>query len=200
MDSITLEKYQQLLDHYENKYTDFDLFFQNYEGLFVFSRLDIVFNVLKTLLEMNIININQKFIETGSGDGRIVALASIIGFEVYGIELSNDMANISIGHIQKLVEKKILIHTPKIIQGDFLKQETYDKLKCPFQDIDIFFNYYTSTELLVSKVIKRAKIGAILISVSLSKRPVKTNLQIIYSTDLPDLNHYLYVYKKNLIN
>lgn len=196
MDSEIEEKYKQLLSHYGNKYTDFDLFFQNYEGLFVFSRIDIVFNVLKMLLEMNTINTSQKFVETGSGDGRIVALASIIGFESFGIELSNDMANISQDHISKLIEKKIITRKPKVVQGDFLKKDPYEKLNCLFEDFDIFFNYYTSTEMLISKIEKRAKRGSILISISLSKKPIKRSLELIFSANLPDRNHYLFVYKK----
>lgn len=196
MTSELIEKYQLLLQHYGNKYVDFDLFFQNYEGLFVFSRLDIVYNVLKLLLEMNIININQKFIETGSGDGRVVAIASIFGFKTYGLELSQDMADISIKHIEKLVENGVVLHKPKIIQGDFLNQESYERLECKFEDLDIFFNYYTNTEMLIKKILKRGKKGTILISVSLSKRPVNSELTLIYSDSLPDLNHYLFVYKK----
>ena len=196
MDPIIEKKYQILLKHYGNKYTDFDLFFQNYEGLFVFSRIDIVFKVLKSLLESNIINTKLKFLETGSGDGRIVALASIIGFPSYGLELSNDMTEKSLEYIKKLKQQNIFIHVPIIKQGDFLKNENYKKLNCTFQDIDIFFNYYTNTEQLIKKVAKEGKIGSIVISVSLSKRSVKTELDLIYSEDLPDRNHYLFVYKK----
>ena len=197
MDSITSQNYQKLLQHYGNKYTDFDLFFQNYEGLFVFSRLDIVFNVLKTLLKEDIIHTNEKFLETGSGDGRVVALASIMGFQAYGMELSNDMANISLEHLQKLQNQDLVSKETKIVQGDFLKNESYEKLNCTFKDIDIFFNYYTSTELLVLEVANRGKKGCVLISLSLSKRPVKTTLDLVYQSSLPDMNHWLFVYKKN---
>ena len=197
MDSLTTQNYQKLLQHYGNKYTDFDLFFQNYEGLFVFSRLDIVFNVLKTLLEEDIIHTNEKFLETGSGDGRVVALASIMGFQAFGMELSNDMANISLDHLQKLQDQNLVSKETKIIQGDFLKNESYVKLNCTFKNIDIFFNYYTSTELLVLEVAKRGKKGCVLISVSLSKKPVKTTLDLVYKSSLPDMNHWLFVYKKN---
>ena len=197
MDSITSQNYQKLLQHYGNKYTDFDLFFQNYEGLFVFSRLDIVFNVLKTLLKEDIIHTNEKFLETGSGDGRVVALASIMGFQAYGMELSNDMANISLEHLQKLQDQNLVSKETKIVQGDFLKNESYEKLNCTFKDIDIFFNYYTSTELLVLEVANRGKKGCVLISLSLSKRPVKTTLDLVYQSSLPDMNHWLFVYKKN---
>ena len=197
MDSITSQNYQKLLQHYGNNYTDFDLFFQNYEGLFVFSRLDIVFNVLKTLLKEDIIHTNEKFLETGSGDGRVVALASIMGFQAYGMELSNDMANISLEHLQKLQNQDLVSKETKIVQGDFLKNESYEKLNCTFKDIDIFFNYYTSTELLVLEVANRGKKGCVLISLSLSKRPVKTTLDLVYQSSLPDMNHWLFVYKKN---
>ena len=197
MDSITSQNYQKLLQHYGNNYTDFDLFFQNYEGLFVFSRLDIVFNVLKTLLKEDIIHTNEKFLETGSGDGRVVALASIMGFQAYGMELSNDMANISIEHLKKLQNQYLVTKETKIVQGDFLKNESYEKLNCTFKDIDIFFNYYTSTELLVLEVANRGKKGCVLISLSLSKRPVKTTLDLVYQSSLPDMNHWLFVYKKN---
>ena len=57
------EKYLSLLNHYGNKAVDFDLFFQNYEGLFVFSRIDIVFTVLSKLLELEIIHEGQTFLE-----------------------------------------------------------------------------------------------------------------------------------------
>lgn len=198
MNPTTLTKYELLIKHYGNKYTNFDLFFQNYEGLFVFSRIDIVFNVLQTLLDMNFISIDSTFVETGSGDGRIVALASILGFKSYGIELSNDMANISIDHLNQLKKENIITkdNSAKIIQGDFLQNETYSKIDHLFNEIDIFFNYYTNTELITSKIEKEAKIGCILVSVSLSKKAVKTSMDVIYSTSLPDRNHHLFVYKK----
>ena len=196
MDSEIEEKYKILLEQYGNKFTDFDLFFQSYEGLFVFSRIDIVYNVLNLLLESNIVNTSLKFLETGSGDGRIVALASIIGFPTYGLELSNDMKEKSLEYIEKLKQKDIFVHIPIIKQGDFLKNDSYKKLNCTFQDIDIFFNYYTNTEQLIKKVAEEGKVGSIVISVSLSKRSVKTKMNLIYSTELPDRNHYLFVYKK----
>lgn len=198
MDSELLKhNYEKLMKHYGNKYTDFDLFFQNYEGLFVFSRIDIVFNVLTNLLDQKIIQKKQKFLECGSGDGRIVALGSILGFESYGLELSNDMNEIAIKNIEKLREDGVFEILPIVKQGDFLKSESYSKLDCPIANIDIFFNYYTNTELLANIVTKHAKIGAILISVSLSKRPVPCGLELIYNSTLPDRNHYLFVYKKS---
>ena len=198
MEPTNLTKYDLLLKHYGNKYTNFDLFFQTYEGLFVFSRIDIVYNVLQTLLDMHIISTDSTFVETGSGDGRIVALASIMGFSSFGIEISNDMTDISNGHLNQLKNENIIaMNNPaKIVQGDFLKNETYTKIDHKFDEIDIFFNYYTNTELITSKVEKEGKKGCILISVSLSKKAVKTTMEIIHSTSLPDRNHYLFVYKK----
>ena len=93
-------------------------------------------------------------------------------------------------------EIQIFAEKPIIVQGDFLNSETYKKLNCTFKDIDVFFNYYTNTEMLVSKVYKEGKQGALLISVCLSKRPVKTDLELLITSTLPDQNHYLFVYKK----
>lgn len=191
------ETYKSLLEHYGNKYVDFDLFFQNHEGLFVFSRLDIVFNVLTKLLDQQIIFKDQIFLECGSGDGRIVALASIIGMEAYGLELSKDMNEIAEKHMLKLKEEGIITPLPKVKQGDFLKAESYDKINCSVTKIDIFFNYYTNTELLANMVSKLGKRGCIMISISLSKRPVKCDLELIISSPLKDRNHYLFVYKKS---
>lgn len=196
MNNNNPDTYQALLEHFGNKYVDFDLFFQNYEGLFVFSRIDIVFNVLTKLLDEKIIFKNQKFLECGSGDGRIVALASVLGLEAYGLELSNDMNEIAMNHMSKLKEHGILTVLPKVKQGDFLKAESYEKLNCLVTEIDIFFNYYTNTELLAKMVSKQGKEKSIMISVSLSKRPVKSGLNLIISSPLPDRNHYLFVYRK----
>ena len=196
MESTIQKNYQLLLAHYGNKYTDFDLFFQNYEGLFVFSRIDIVYNILTKLLKDGYITTDQKILETGSGDGRIVALIAILGFKAFGIEFSNDMKEKSLEHINQLNEIQIFKEKPLIVQGDFLNSESYNKLNCSFQDIDVFFNYYTNTEMLVSKIYKEGKQGTLLISVSLSKKPVKTDLELLISSTLPDRNHYLFVYKK----
>lgn len=196
MDSTIIHNYELLLKHYGNKYTNFDLFFQTYEGLFVFSRIDIVSKVLQALLEKEMLAKNSIFLETGSGDGRIVALASILGFLAQGIELSQDMADISINHINQLKEEKILTGYAKIVQGDFLNNETYTKLDYSFNDIDVFFNYYTNTEPLIKKIVKEARVNCILVSISLSKRFVPSSLELIYSSSLPDHNHYLFVYKK----
>jgi hypothetical protein len=190
-----IKKYEAIVKNYGNKFANFDLFFQNYEGLFVFSRLDIVFNVLQKLLDLKIIERGTKFLETGSGDGRVVALASIMNFDTYGIELSNEMKDKSLEHLKELYENKILDSIPNVIQGDFLDNNTYEYLKCKFNEIDVFFNYYTNTEMLISKVENDSKKGSKIVSISLSKRPVKTKMKLIYSNTLPDLNHYLYVYQ-----
>ena len=127
----------------------------------------------------------------------IVALASILGLEAYGLELSNDMNEIAINHMVKLKEDGILTTLPKVKQGDFLKATSYEKLNCQVTNIDIFFNYYTNTEHLANMVTKHAKKGSIMVSVSLSKRPVPCELELLISTPLRDRNHYLFVYKKN---
>ena len=106
------------------------------------------------------------------------------------------MKNISIKHIKQLESENIFTKNPKIVQGDFLRTEAYQNLDCQFNEIDIFFNYYTNTEMLISKIEQEAKKDCVLVSVSLSKKSVKSQLELIESSALADRNHYLFIYKK----
>jgi len=62
----------------------------------------------------------KSFMDIGSGDGRIVLLASLFGMKAHGIEFDDDLVNAAL-HIRR--ELDIPLKNTKIIQDNFLDHD-----------------------------------------------------------------------------
>ena len=201
--AVISEKLKQLMDYYASIPERFDLFFSVEKGTFVTGSVKHVYNALLTLLkEDKLLSEKSTFLDAGSGDGRVCAIANLLGLNSYGIEYNQTIAESSIEHIQQLQNKHILSNThriiPKIVQGDFLDESSYKKLGLLFQEINIFFNFVTYHEDLTKKIQALSPKGTIFILHS--PCPVKFSpegFQLLKEIPLTSIYHVIYIYKKN---
>ena len=109
-----------------------------------------------------------KFLDLGSGDGRVVFLASLYGVDAYGIEYDKSLYEISI-QAKKRLRGLIKPERISFIQGDFLK--------CDFKKYDIFYLYAGTNALpqLMKKLYEEMKPGSILISYDPAKEESENN-------------------------
>jgi SAM-dependent methyltransferase len=110
--------------------------------------------LIKVLNELNLpSSSHQTFIDVGSGDGKIVRLASKLGFKSFGIELNPYLSLLS-----KILNKLFRIKNTKIIQGSFFKHD--------FHNYDVVYLYIFSEYMnkLKDKLFKDLKSGSIIVS------------------------------------
>ncbi|MBW2981989.1 methyltransferase domain-containing protein [Candidatus Woesearchaeota archaeon] len=148
-DIIRVKKFQLLKQRYEEFYNSF------YErgslpvgdtekGIWGAAVTDHIFEFFKKIKLQNY----KTFIDLGSGDGKVVLIASLFGVKAVGIEFDSDLIETSV----KIRNELGL--SADFIQGDFLKQDlsSYDI---------IFINPDKSFELkLENKLLKEMKPSA----------------------------------------
>jgi SAM-dependent methyltransferase len=91
-------------------------------------------------------NKNSKFIDLGSGDGRIVIEFAKRNYESYGIEMNPFLVFLS-----KLKIRKAGLKNAKIIWGNFWK------IDLSRFDIIYFFQYKLANKFLMKKLLKESK-------------------------------------------
>lgn len=110
-------------------------------------------HVVKEFLKRGVLSKSAPFLDAGSGDGRVVALTSLHGIPSYGIEYDQEFAALSLRKLRMLKEMGILNGTPAtIVQGDFSKDETCQKLGVDFTKFLLIFNYRSNVQQIASKV------------------------------------------------
>lgn len=121
------------------------------KGGFLPSPLDGTKSVFSSFLKPG-----MKFLDLGSGDGRIVFFASLFGTEAVGIEYDPTLYQISMNAREDL-SSIIDVEKTCFIKGDFLQ---YD-----FSSYDIFYLYEGTDDILglKNKLSKEMKPGSILI-------------------------------------
>jgi len=129
-----------------------------------------------------------KFIDLGSGDGRVVFLAALFGAKAYGIEYDTRLVDISRKAQEGL---KDVIETNKVnfIQGDFLKHD--------LSQYDIMYLCAGTNTLLelIKKVVEEIKPGGVFISLYPDEEEIKYNsLTLIRS--YKDKGNIVNVYQK----
>lgn len=130
-----------------------------------------------------------RFIDLGSGDGRVVFLAALFGAKAYGIEYDARLIDISREAQKKL---KDIIETDKVnfIQGDFLKHD--------LSQYDIMYLCAGTNTLseLIKKVVREIKPGGVLISLYPGEEEIKYN-SLIFIRSYKDKGNIVNVYQKN---
>lgn len=196
---IISQPIQDMIQYFSSLPERFDLFYSVEKGTYVTGSIKHVYEALKELKEKSLLN-GKTFIDAGSGDGRVCAIASLMELESYGIEYNEDVAQASLENIQELKNRGIFTNgskIPTIVQGDFLEESTYQKLGIEFNKINIIFNYVTYHENLAEKIVNESPQGTIFILHS----PCPTSfspkgMELVKEIPLPGIYHLIYVYKK----
>ena len=193
---------QKLIAYYSSLEERFDLFFAVEKGTFVTGSIKHVFTALSQLKkEFKVMKDNEIFLDAGSGDGRVCALASLLGLQSYGIEYNDQITDDSLENIENLKREGIFIDgdisAPTIVQGDLLDDSSYDKLGIRFEDINIFFNFVTYHQELGEQIIKRSPSGTRLIIHSPCPMTYEPEgLELVYEIPLTGIYQVMYVYRK----
>jgi hypothetical protein len=159
------EAYIKIRDYYENvddelrknsrisHFTDF--------GIFAPSNTENVRNALDSLFAEKVLNEKQIFCDAGCGDARIIALTEgVYNMPSFGIEGDKRKFQDASYYLNRLKNQNILNgNTPKIIQGDFTKETSYNQLGIKFTDIEVFYNYYDNFTFIAEKIAKESKKG-----------------------------------------
>ena len=111
------------------------------------------------LLREGIIREGENFLDAGSGDGRIVALACLFGLNGVGVECNPHLVETSETLLSGLNTRGILNRTPRIAYGDFLQDNTYQSLSLPFEEANVVFNYFNNHLDLARKVARQSRAG-----------------------------------------
>ena len=199
MVQLILKNLQILLDYYSSIGERFDLFHSVEKGTFVTGSIKHVAEALTSIInDLNLQVENKTFLDAGSGDGRVCAIASLLGLKSYGIEYNDLITADSQENIAKLLAQGLFTDSkPVIVQGDIFDDESYKKLGLEFKDINIIFNFVTYHEDLVEKIATESASGTVFILHSpcpISFRPTK--LEFISEIPLVGIYQVMYVYKK----
>ena len=192
-----LSKIQSIHSFFENLGPQFNLFFSTQKGTFVPGSVYTISQALDVLLKKGILYPNQTFLDAGSGDVRILALASLLCFKTYGIEYNEEIYNSSLLNLICLQEQRLQGLKPYLALGDFLDLGPYTQFGVPFSFFKIIFNFATFPDEIDNKIISESKLDTIfkLYTVN-SCSPDYTGLDLVLSLILPGVNQYLYVYRK----
>jgi SAM-dependent methyltransferase len=194
---MVFQQINALFEYFESIGPQFDLAFAPEAGTYYPASIKSLNQVFNELRKNSIIFPNQMFLDAGSGDGRVVALASIFGFDSYGIELNKQIYDSSVNNIKKLYEKKIITHKPQLICGDILNSSTYESLDKKFSEFQIIFNFNTLPYELTTKIVQESKASTIFIFNSIQEiLKVDEDLELVKKYDLEDINQLIHVYRK----
>ena len=127
------------------------------KGYFSPSEIPEVYSALSRIIEM--LDMSKVFLDAGSGDGRIVALAAIMGFEVIGIEYDAALVAGSRKHISDLQAMGIVTTRATIQQGDFTNSEIYLKAGIRFNEIGTVYAFLSNPLVTVEMIDKNSSPG-----------------------------------------
>lgn len=126
------------------------------------------------------------FLDAGCGDGRVIAITTMLGIPSIGVEYDHKLASIASEKIKKLGLNAI------IKQGNFVNDEIYNCVG-GFNKIKTVFNYFSGLELIAEKLTKDQTF--ILYTTQKEAYPLK--LEHITTIELNKATTtYLHVYKK----
>ena len=197
------QQIQLLIDYYSSLPERFDLFFSVEKGTFVTGSIKHVFDALKLIkTDLHLISEKDIFLDAGSGDGRVCALAALLGMRSFGIEYHEQIVSASIENIDILNEKGLFesnrISIPVLVQGDFLDDNSFEKLGIKFEEISVFFNFVTYHEDLCAKILEQSPKGTKLILHSpcpTSFRP--RDFELLKEIPLEGIYQVMYVFQKS---
>ncbi|MHA2099475.1 MAG: hypothetical protein ACW99A_12420 [Candidatus Kariarchaeaceae archaeon] len=191
------QQIKDLIDYFDSIGPQFDLAFAPEEGTYYPASIKHLFKIFQELIKSSVISPNQTFLDAGSGDGRIVALASLLGFDAYGIELNRLIYESSLQIIEELVKKKIITKIPHLICGNIINSSSYTSLGNDFKNFHIIFNFNTLPYELLRKIEIESPINTIFIFNSISQiLKVDQKFELVHKFDLTEFSQLLHIYKK----
>jgi hypothetical protein len=191
------QQMKDLIDYFDSIGPQFDLAFAPEEGTYYPASIKHLSKILQELIDRSIIYPNQTFLDAGSGDGRVVALASLVGFKSFGIELNKIIYESSTKIISNLYKKGILSTSPQITGGDIISSSTYTLLGKDFKDFQIIFNFNTLPYKLLKKIKLESPKNTIFIFNSITQiLEVDQGFKLVQKFDLESLNQLIHVYRK----
>lgn len=129
-----------------------------------------------------------RFIDLGSGDGRVVFLAALFGAKAYGIEYDARLIDIS-RKAQEELKDSIATDKVNFIQGDFLKHDLSQ-----YDSMYLCAGTNTLPEL-IKKVVKEIKPGGVFISLEPDEEEIKYN-GLTFIRSYKDKGNRVNVYRK----
>ena len=117
-------------------------------GFYIPSSLRQLDQAFDILLQRHMIKTGSLFLDAGSGDGRIVALAERKGLTAFGIESDRRLFEISTKNLLSLG------CSGRIVHGDFLKDSAYEKIGISFSAFPLIYNFVNSCNELAEKISK----------------------------------------------
>ena len=116
------------------------------------------------LIETGAIDPARPFLDAGAGDGRVVALTSLVyGIPSVGVEYDEALVDFSRRNIQSLRDSGLQGASDLIIPGDFTDDETYRRAGLRFEDFATVFNYINNEGDIAEKVAESAPPGTTLL-------------------------------------
>ena len=174
------------------------------ETIFFPCYLDALDPGISRLVSDKTIDTSSWLCDAGAGDYRFVALtAGKYKIPTIGIEYNPILVGVGKDCISKLKQESIIENIPVIIaQGDFTKDDVYNKYGIPFEDIKTFFSFKTNQEGIAHKIARQSPAGTVFIYYTPVKEAQELNglnfertLNLPYP-QFPDTYTYLHVYKK----
>ncbi|MEJ5348444.1 MAG: hypothetical protein WHS46_07120 [Desulfosoma sp.] len=123
-------------------------------GEFVPSSLSHVYLGLSRLMAEGMLHGDHVFLDAGSGDGRVLVLASLVlGLKTYGVEYDEALWERSLKNIAFFGP----LYSgpddfPTVLCGDFCDEKTYIQANTSFVDFDVVFNYANNHVKLAEKI------------------------------------------------
>ena len=105
------------------------------------------------LIETGAFDPSLPFLDAGAGDGRVVALTSLVyGISSVGVEYDEALVDFSRRNIQSLKDSGLSGASDLIIPGDFTADETYLRAGLGFENFATVFNYINNERDIAEKV------------------------------------------------
>lgn len=119
---------------------------------------------LRKAIDSGIIDTKKPFLDAGSGDGRVLALASILGLDAYGLELDEELFDDAETHLETLAAA-LDIARPRNARASFTDYGSYPGLGLSFEQVGTFFHYFNhpQNEQLIAMIVDRSPKGTLFI-------------------------------------
>lgn len=115
--------------------------------------------ILLAALQKKIFRPDLPFFDAGFGDGRVLAVASLIFPRALGLEADEELAEQGLAHLDRLADLDLLDRQKiRAIHGNFLNAQDFERrLRIDPSDIFQFFNYYDHAYDLLELLAQAAK-------------------------------------------
>ena len=189
---------QDLNDYFESLGSQLDLAFSVTKGTYYPCSVLELSTVFNDLYSKGFIKPDQYFLDAGSGDGRVVALAGLYDLRSFGIEFNEGLYEYSFDKIQDLIDIFSFHVRPEVIHGDFLESQTLKNNNLFFSDFDIIYNFATSPYEILSLIEKESNPGTIYIFQSIDQilRPDHVRFKTIQHYSLKESYQRVSVFQK----